>query len=29
VATGPGGSTGQKFLAAFMRTLADEHPRVR
>ena len=29
VATGPGGSTGQKFLAAFVRTLADEHPRVR
>ena len=29
VATGPGGSTGQKFLAAFVRTLADEYPRVR
>src|SRR5213595_795130 len=29
VATGPGGSDGQKFLAAFVRTLADEHPRVR
>ena len=29
VATGPGGSTGQKFLAAFVRTLAEEYPRVR
>ena len=29
VATGPVGSDGQKFLAAFVRTLADEHPRVR
>ena len=28
VATGPGSSTGQKFLAAFIRTLADEYPRV-
>jgi len=29
IATGPVGSDGQKFLAAFVRTLADEHPRVR
>jgi TRAP transporter TAXI family solute receptor len=29
VATGPIGSDGQKFLAAFVRTLADERPRVR
>jgi TRAP-type uncharacterized transport system substrate-binding protein len=29
VATGPVGSEGQKFLAAFVRTVADEHPRVR
>ena len=29
VATGPVGSDGQKFLAAFVRTLADERPRVR
>jgi TRAP transporter TAXI family solute receptor len=29
VATGPVGSDGQKFLAAFVRTVADEHPRVR
>jgi TRAP transporter TAXI family solute receptor len=28
VATGPVGSTGQKFLAAFVRTLADTYPRV-
>src|SRR5262245_18308899 len=29
IATGPMGSAGQKFLAAFGRTLAEEHPRVR
>ena len=29
IATGPVSSDGQKFLAAFVRTLADEHPRVR
>jgi hypothetical protein len=29
VATGPVGSEGQKFLAAFVRTVADAHPRVR
>jgi TRAP-type uncharacterized transport system substrate-binding protein len=29
VATGPVGSEGQKFLAAFVRTVAEEHPRVR
>ena len=29
VATGPVGSDGQKFLAAFVRTVADAHPRVR
>ena len=28
VTTGPKSSTGQKFLAAFIRTLADEYPRV-
>src|SRR5215510_304470 len=29
VATGGVGSDGQKFLAAFVRSLADEYPRVR
>jgi TRAP transporter TAXI family solute receptor len=29
VATGPMGSDGQKFFAAFVRTVADAHPRVR
>src|SRR5262245_56442461 len=29
VATGPVGSDGQKFLAAFMRSAAEAHPRVR
>jgi TRAP transporter TAXI family solute receptor len=29
VATGPMGSGGQKFFAAFVRTVADAHPRVR
>jgi TRAP transporter TAXI family solute receptor len=29
VATGPVGSDGQKFLATFVRTVADAHPRVR
>jgi TRAP transporter TAXI family solute receptor len=29
VATGPMGSDGQKFFAAFVRTVADTHPRVR
>src|SRR5262249_15433955 len=29
VATGPVGSDGQKLLAAFVRTAADAHPRVR
>jgi ABC-type nitrate/sulfonate/bicarbonate transport system substrate-binding protein len=29
VATGPLGSDGQKFFAAFVRTVADAHPRVR
>ena len=29
VATGPVGSEGQKFLAAFVRSVADAHPRVR
>lgn len=29
VATGPVGSEGQKFLAAFVRTMADAYPRVR
>jgi TRAP-type uncharacterized transport system substrate-binding protein len=29
VATGPVGSDGQKFLAAFVRSVADAHPRVR
>jgi len=29
VATGPIGSAGQKFNAAFKREMADEHPRVR
>jgi TRAP transporter TAXI family solute receptor len=29
IATGPVGSDGQKFLAAFVRTVADAHPRVR
>src|SRR5262245_29657597 len=29
VATGPMGSDGQKFFAAFVRTIADAHPRVR
>src|SRR5262245_66609734 len=29
VATGPMGSDGQKFFAAFVRTVADVHPRVR
>jgi TRAP-type uncharacterized transport system substrate-binding protein len=29
VATGPMCSDGQKFLAAFVRTVADAHPRVR
>jgi TRAP transporter TAXI family solute receptor len=29
VATGPVGSDGQKFLAAFERSVADAHPRVR
>lgn len=29
IATGPLGSDGQKFLAAFRRELLDEHPRVR
>jgi TRAP transporter TAXI family solute receptor len=29
VATGPVGSEGQKFLAAFVRAVADAHPRVR
>ena len=28
VATGPLGSDGQKFFAAFVRTVADAHPRV-
>jgi hypothetical protein len=29
VATGPVGSDGQKLLAAFVRSIADAHPRVR
>jgi TRAP transporter TAXI family solute receptor len=29
IATGPMGSDGQKFFAAFVRTVADTHPRVR
>src|SRR6516225_6875909 len=29
VATGPLGSDGQKFFAAFVRIVADAHPRVR
>ena len=29
VATGPLGSDGQKLLAAFVRSVADVHPRVR
>jgi TRAP transporter TAXI family solute receptor len=29
VATGPVGSDGQKFLAVFVRSVADAHPRVR
>src|SRR5438132_10193821 len=29
VATGPIGSDGQRFLAAFVRTVADAYPRVR
>ena len=29
VATGPMGSDGQKFFAAFVRTVADAHPHVR
>ena len=29
VATGPMGSDGQTFFAAFVRTVADAHPRVR
>src|SRR5215475_10494874 len=29
IATGTMADFGQKFVAAFMRTLADEHPRVR
>jgi TRAP-type uncharacterized transport system substrate-binding protein len=29
VATGPVGSEGQQFLAAFVRTVAEAHPRVR
>jgi TRAP transporter TAXI family solute receptor len=29
IATGPVGSDGQKFLAAFRRELLEEHPRVR
>src|SRR4029450_4357226 len=29
IATGPVGSDGQKFLAAFVRTVADAQPRVR
>jgi TRAP transporter TAXI family solute receptor len=29
VATGPIGSDGQKFFAAFVRTVADAHPRMR
>jgi TRAP transporter TAXI family solute receptor len=29
VATGPMGSDGQKFFAAFVRTVAEAHPRVR
>src|SRR3954447_11566566 len=29
VATGPVGSDGQKFLTAFVRSVADAHPRVR
>jgi TRAP transporter TAXI family solute receptor len=29
VVTGPLGSDGQKFFAAFVRTVADAHPRVR
>ena len=29
MATGPMGSDGQKFFAAFVRTVADAHPRVR
>jgi hypothetical protein len=29
VATGPVGSDGQKFLAAFVRSIADAHNRVR
>src|SRR5262249_6403343 len=29
VATGAMAAFGQKFVAAFVRTLADEHPRVR
>src|SRR5262249_55187619 len=29
VATGPVGSDGQKLLAAFVRSVADTHPRVR
>src|SRR5262245_33375846 len=29
VVTGPMGRDGQKFFAAFVRTVADAHPRVR
>src|SRR5262245_66404528 len=29
IAAGPVGSDGQKFLAAFLPPLAEEHPRVR
>ena len=29
VATGPMGGAGQKFFAAFVRAVADAHPRVR
>lgn len=29
VATGPAGSDGQKFMSAYKRVMAEEHPRVR